>query len=123
MEVFAEKLSEAVKVMAEKLGVAVEKLYPILIRQAYVEGYISLAWVIFGILGIMICGYLFWKSFKSLTTDNNVNDDDARVFVLSISAFIVIVSIAAVIINIGNAIRALANPEWYAIKMILNLIK
>lgn len=127
MEVFAEKLSEAVKVMADKLGVAAEKLYPILIKQAYVEGYINLFYAIMCLLlalvVILIVKHLLKKRNMYKQTNKYNSEDDTYAYGALFASFIATILIVITAGCANWAVRALYNPEWYAIKMILDLVK
>lgn len=148
MEVFAEKLSEAVKVMADKLGVAAEKLYPVLIKQAYIDARLALSWSVIGIamlvfIGIMVhqcyfkvidydgCKYLIQRGYKGIGRYkggrfHTIRSSDWDFGHFAFWALAVIGAFTGLLMfasNLRTCITAFYNPEWHAIKMILDLVK
>ena len=106
--------------LAAKLGVAAEYVYPLMIRQAYVEGVISLLRI------VLVCVYLYglYRAIKWLKEDG-WNADLEFVYMLSLvfAGIAAIAFVAFVPSCIKIAVTAFANPEWYAIQQILKLVK
>lgn len=129
MSTVSEQLIEVIQVVSEKLGVAAEALYPILIKQAYVEGVEVL---IQGLLSLVIAFISLkgvrhiWKSYrKQRLSDKGIDDGEGffmfiGVFLLSlICIFFFVLGVEQVTDSIG----AFLNPEWYALEMLLDKIK
>lgn len=113
--------------LAEKLGVAAERLYPLLVKQAFIDGVMSIVYclicaaVIF--VAVKYCLYLFVKKNGGNDTGWDIAcENGIDTFVVLMIAVTITASLAATVafcINLPTAINALANPEWYAIKKIL----
>lgn len=59
--------------IAEGLGVAVEKIYPILYKQAIIEGVYNLVSILF-LMAIWVVVYKFGKAFKKAATNDFKNN-------------------------------------------------
>jgi hypothetical protein len=112
----AKQVSEVLDVLAQKFGSTVEHLWGILIKQAYVEGIISLVWVIISIIvGTISIKYII-KFFKE-------EDDGWEGMLFAICFGLIALSALVFCLNINDTIRALVNPEFYAIKEIFGQLK
>lgn len=129
MEVFADKLSEAIQVMAEKLGVSAEKLYPILIRQAHIEARLALLWAVIGLAMLIFIGIMIYQFYFKTIDDGGYKTTRSSNWEFGHFAFWALAVIGAFIgliifsDNLHTCITAFYNPEWHAIKMILDLVK
>lgn len=129
MEVFADKLSEAIQVMADKLGVAAEKLYPVLIKQAHIDARFAFLWAAIGLAMLIFIGIMIYQFYFKVidgggykTTRSSDWDSGHIAFWMSavIGAFVGLIMFACNLRTFGTAFY---NPEWHAIKMILDLVK
>jgi len=125
MNNISEQINNIINNLSEKLGVAAEKLYPVLIRQAYVDGVISLL----GILGgLFLCIVPFLVLKIVIKKDKNGNylaeDWDNEWGILWIgNAAPIVAGLVFVCANTATTITAFANPDWYILQMILDKIK
>lgn len=125
-----EQLNLVINNLAEKLGVAADKLYPMLIKQAYIDGIISLIWIAVGLLLLIGNLYLINRYYiqdieverhnyiERVKRSENWEEEHVAFWIISIITLLlgIIMSVG----NVNNCITALNNPEWYAIKTILN---
>jgi len=126
MENISEQVMSVINQIAEKLGIAVEKLYPILRKQATIDGYINIICLVGSIVGLLLSLIYFYKN-----PDNSVDDynETKRIDLFKRGIFIVIMTLSAIgfiaqVIFIKDTIVALFNPDWYIINNILkNLVK
>ena len=132
-------VNEVLQKLAEGLGVAVENLYPILYKQAIIDGVISLLGLISLVL-FWIFIYKFSKGFaKKAKEDYEENGIYSSWFehifmdniFLGISgfffcAFTVIMAIGTILVVpeiVGDVITAFFNTEYHMIENILNKLK
>lgn len=131
-------VNSALEKLAEGLGVAVENLYPILYKQALIDGVISLLGLITLVLFWVFIYKLskgFAKSAKKDYKENGVSYSNSwiehviteRMFqgISSIlfAVFLIIVAVgtfATISGTIGNIITAFFNTEYYMIENILS---
>lgn len=104
--------------LAEKFGTTVEMLWGILIKQAYVEGFrhgaFGMVILIAAIVILIVCYRIYNKSIE-------VDRDD--IGTRFIGWAIALISFFFIIHNFNMMIGYLANPEYYALEMILNLLQ
>ena len=126
----SEQVIEVIDALAAKLGVAAEYLYPLMVRQAYVDGYKGIGALVISI----ICIVVSVKTIHFVCVDKkgrtepriSASDDDAQggwIFVVFMMGIMLIGSIAALSCFYSSTIDALLNPEWYAITNLLKSIK
>ena len=125
-----EKAFEYIDAIAANLGVAAEHVYGTLLRQAMVSGVRSVVYIILCLAVV----YMVIRMLKKVYTDvKDGNNNSIFLDGWDISAAGIIASFAggialfilfiAIIANISNASTALLNPEYWALKEILDTIK
>ena len=124
-----EKAFEYIDAIAANLGVAAEHVYGTLLKQAMVSGLRSVVYIII----CMAVSYLIIKMFKRIYSD--VKEGEEGIFVdsygVSIGGVIalifggiaIVIMFFAIMSDISNATTALLNPEYWALKEILGMIK
>lgn len=114
----SEQIMSVINQMAEKLGVAAEKIYPILKRQAILDGYLYLAIFIIGILGLAIVT----KQIRRIYEKQDSIDCSILTFYMVLLIVLGIIFAIFVIINLltlKDTCTALFNPDWYIFNNIL----
>lgn len=117
-----DKAMEYIDKLAEKLGVAAEHVYGVLVKQQMVSGVIG----IFGMIAaIIFLGIVFTKLLKKGIEHNKVLDSfDTSPYTLVAIFFGAVLGITVIVsffvIPIG--INQIINPEYYAIKEIIDTI-
>ena len=124
-----EKAFEYIDAIAANLGVAAEHVYGALLKQAMVSGLRSVVYIII----CLAVSYLIIKMFKRIYSDVKEGEDSifvdsfgislGGVFAIIIGGVAIIILFFAIMADIGNATTALLNPEYWALKEILNTIK
>ena len=127
------QISQVIDVLAEKLCVAAEYVYPLLVRQSYVDGFIALLQIVLYVMflyglyqGIV---YLFFgkngESKFQEWTDDYIWEPQAVISLIFLifCGIIFIVSTLSMFHIINVAVTALSNPEWYALQKILLLLE
>ena len=113
-----EGVMEALTLIADKLGVATEFIWPILLKQARIEGLYGAFYIIVGlIVNILISRYVIRFVKREW---NGLDDDYEDIIWVSFLMLIPVFVISIVIIaNMGSILTAIFNPEWYVIENIL----
>jgi len=125
MNNISEQINNIINNLSEKLGVAAEKLYPVLIKQAYVDGVISLLGILLGLFFCIVPFLVLKIITKKDKNDNYLAEGWGEEWIMwwSGSILFMIVGLIFVCINIITAITAFANPDWYILQMILDKIQ
>lgn len=120
----SEQIMSVVNQMAEKLGVAAEKVYPILLRQAYIVGFRELIMsIIFSILGFISIKTLL-KTIRNPKVDSCGEWSEETGFKIFATGILSFACVLWVLRSINTIITALLNPDWYIINNLLKqLIK
>ncbi len=116
-----EELLERLDLLAAKLGVAVEHLYVVLTNQGYVEGFLALGFATVSFTILVIAAIQLFKNV-SLVAKADMNDEVEY----GIKAFFWgFATIASAVLTAGNAvnIKYLFNPEYFALREILKLVR
>lgn len=106
--------------VAEKLGVAVQGLWQVLVSQAFVAGVTGVVfWVV-----ALISGYLMYRASLRLRASFDGDDNfDGPWMILTI--VLTVLTVALVIHNLATlslVITAFANPEYWALMRIKEII-
>jgi hypothetical protein len=120
-KVFA-KVTQYIDALAAKLGVAAEHVYGVLVRQQVAEGIVDI------VVGTLILAVLIFASMvliKKVELPRIVDEFDllGYVFVAAISLLIIGLPGGYAVSEISDGIKHVINPEYYAIREILNAIK
>ena len=107
------QLNTVIDNLANKLGVAADKVWPMLIRQAHIDGakYI-IGFIVFGIIAAVLwaVGIHAWRD------DNEYEGGWCLGIALSISV------VWALMLVLGNWPQAVWNPEYYALQKVLGML-
>ena len=104
------------KPLAEQLGVAVEKLWSVLLTQAPISGFFNLIFYIV-VIGIAYFTYRTW-----LWAHKNVakNSADEILYLISVTLFILVVALVLIsITSLHVTVAAFFNPEYWALREVL----
>lgn len=142
-----EQVMELLKSMATSLGVAVEYLWATLVRQQYAEGVTDIVWVAIEVVILIFIAIYAPKltkraddEYKRLGVDRKVNGTgfDGSTWVPSfqedrwnalrkgipIGACVIgIILLIGIGIDVTTGIQRLINPDYFALKEILNVIQ
>ncbi len=115
-----DKALELIEKLALKLGTTADQLMDILVKQAYVNAHIEIAWTVFfvvfsvvGLLGIRRAV----KMYRSETVDEGV--------MMSIFFVLSVITIAfsfETMKSISATISCFSNPEYWALQRILEML-
>ncbi len=112
--------------LAQKLGTTSEYLWTVLLTQAP----ISATTTLLQILLILLFGLCLWKVHKRLMKKKDDFSDNAYdkfgdgvSILMAIGAIVFVGMLVVCIFGIGDVINGYFNPEYWALKEILNSIK
>jgi hypothetical protein len=66
----ADQVNLVLKTLAEGFKTSVDKLYPVLIKQAYIDGYMKLLWSILWFVLFVVCVVVIVRSIKAIKKIN-----------------------------------------------------
>ncbi|PGA05545.1 hypothetical protein [Bacillus mycoides] len=122
-----DKVFQYIDALADKLGVAVERVYEVMYKQMIVEGIISAVTAVISILIITVGTKYFLKLMNYLRekAEDTYEDRWSVLIVISwiIYLILLVISIISLYIDIPMAIGKLANPEYYLMKDIMEMVK
>lgn len=135
----AEQINAVIDNLASKLGVAADKLWPILLKQAYVDGIINIVGLCFGLSCLIVSLALIYRFFiaeielASRTWNEIVEKtrgkrsaewDEERVAIFCVCVGIAIaIGLIFAGVSVVNGVTCFINPEWYALQKILSELK
>jgi hypothetical protein len=112
-------LEKAIGLLSEKLGMAADMIYPLLVRQMRIDTLWDIFWI--ALSGVAI--FWIWRWFKWVARTDLSNEYGAVVLHYAgivIGMFVVIGIIMTCAYEIGNI---LLNPELYALNSLINKFK
>lgn len=114
------KTAELIEKLAQKLGTTSEYLWGVLINQAKVSAFTSLVLVVF----TLIFGIVLYKLHKRFSKKGTYNElDDLTVAPMVVLALVFVISLGCSAYKIPNIINGFLNPEYWALKEVLDQIK
>lgn len=116
-------INQALEQLAIAFNTTVDKLYPILIKQAYVSAVTSIITVI---VMVVIWVAMYHVCFKKvgITREGPFNEFSFNSFVtITVFGVYSVIAMIGVIVEIYSIPTALLNPEYWALKQILDAIR
>ena len=119
----AEQINQVIDMVAEKLGVAVDAVYPMLINQAKV--FCGTYHITLWIIGIAIPMMLVFSILYYKANHPRWNESMENIAVAGLRVFGLVLFVAAMIaaMDCKDYLTALYNPEWWAVEYVTRLIK
>ena len=114
----ANKAFEYIDAIAAKMGVAAEHVYGILVRQQLAEG---IAYSLLTTLAVIVFAVAYTKLFKAYRKCDGYGDE-AFIYALIFGGILGLVIVITWFFVFPNGIMKIVNPEYYAIKEILNAL-
>jgi chromate transport protein ChrA len=120
----SDKFGNYINELAKQLGVAATHVYGVLVRQQYVEALSALITdAVYVAILILLC-VIFSKMWKrALRAKDNGDSAFAMSFISFFFTAGMIVAIIFLLADIKNSLTRLLNPEYYALKDIMNFIQ
>lgn len=119
------ELTQLLQQLAEKLGTTTEYLWSVLIQQAP----ISAATTLLQIIIIVIAGFFLYKLHRKFSKKSEAgrsmywDHEEALEAPMIIAAIIWVIFCIILFFHINNMITGFLNPEYWALKEILDTIK
>ncbi|WP_410988681.1 hypothetical protein [Bacillus cereus] len=123
-----DKAFQYLDAVAEKLGVAVDKVYEVMYKQMIVEGIMHAVTAVTSVAIVTFGLKYFLKTLSYLHEKSDDNWNESRwdiliVVVWIVYVILVIMSIISLYLDIPMAIGKLVNPEYYMIEEIKDMLK
>jgi hypothetical protein len=113
-------IAPVIEGIAQKLGVAAEHLWGVMIRQNYVEGITGMIWGGIWLILAVVIGFIAKHIYK-IAIDK---DDDDYQFTCMFWGSIVVLLLLVISCTVFTAsIKQFINPEYYAFMNIINSFK
>lgn len=109
VNLFVEKISTA-------FGVAADKVWPMLIHQTQMEGWLALIVCLLGILSPFVLLFVFFRFMYQQKTEEAIN------FIMAIAGVMTGIFFIVSVILLQDAALRIANPEYYALVKISELV-
>lgn len=109
-----EQTNQLLRELAEKLGTTTEYLWLVLVRQAPISAWTTLISIV---ITILLCsGLIVWVNRKIKA---NEGANDWHICCMGLSAVVLVITFAAILIELPMIVAGLTNPEYWALKQIL----
>jgi len=116
-ELLFKKLEEIGIIITEATKVGIEHFYPLALQRAVIIGWLDLGTAF--LLGIFIIIAIIFLN-RLMKKEDRYNDHEATIFFL---IFSIVVATVFICVGICTGIIRILNPEWYAVKEIINLVE
>ena len=115
-----EELTGVLEQLAIKLGTTTEYLWNVLISQARISAITDLIYIIL----ISIIGIIIYKVHKKLMKEEKYDYyEEPLIAVMVIISLVWAILFIAFFFSIGNIINGFLNPEYWALKEVLSVVK
>ncbi len=122
-----EQINSVVNNLAEKLGVAVEYIFEILIKQARIDACVKILYFLICLILLVIGCRVAWHCYKQIRNIdiNKISDETAGYLaaLVAIGVLLILPGIFGGIEQLSNILTGFVNPEYKAIEMILDQIR
>lgn len=109
---------ELIEKLTTELGVAAEFLWAVLVRQGYVEG----AYSILMIVGAGALSYVAYRLAKKANSVDAMNDVDLQMAYVMGCVLAIATATIVFIVGVGTS-RYLFNPEYFALREVIDMLK
>lgn len=122
-EVVVDKIAAYINELAAQLGVAAEYIYPMIVRQMFIEGVVyAITSIVFLALTFFLWRYLIKNARKFWDTSYKTDSEFLMILGYVITGIISIVVTIVAIGTLPDALMQIFNPEYYAIKNIIEMV-
>jgi len=120
-EIMHKEVEAVLNVLAERFGTTVELLWAILIKQQFVEAIMGAIACLVSLSVIIVLAFALVAYYKKGKFHEFVYDNDLEPPVVIIGLIAFITTLTIFLCNIGPTIGKFINPEYYALRVILQL--
>ena len=111
-----QKAENALDAIADKLGTGIDHFWPLFIKQQWADGIISIIIFVLIMMFFILLSYISYKNYK-----NGPNPDTGLILTLALLATALVGLL--VVYELRTGILQILNPEYYALKEIMELMK
>jgi len=130
MDNTASQINSVIDNLANKLGTTVSNVYPMLVKQAAVDAWVNLTFMILSMIAIITTIIYTYKTYAGYDSDGNCAYTKAerkgqeKVIVITTIALCILSFIGLIVILccFNDTITAFANPQYYALQKLLDII-
>jgi hypothetical protein len=118
------KVFEIIEKLSDQLGTTSNQVFEVLTNQMFIRGIHGIIWAVFClivIIGLIYLIKLLWVHYMGENISNS-NQEFATLIML-VSGIGIIIFTVVLFVNINSAIGNFYNPQYYALKEIVDLIK
>jgi len=116
---YGEKVTNAIEQLAAKIGAGVDYFWPLFVKQQAVDGWVSLIVV----TGVFLVSLVYLILSRNRWHDTRANDISWYGVVGICAVFVLCISVAVFFVEGVSGVKQIMNPEYYAIKEIMQMIK
>lgn len=117
-----ETITKYIDQLAKSLNVASEHVYEALLKQAMVSGIIALVWAVVMLAATIALILVVRRAWIRAQEDPYFDSGDAAV-VTGVNGVIIFLVVCFGLYTVEYGLTALLNPEYWAIKEVLNAVK
>ena len=110
-----EVVTTALQPLVDKLGTTAQYVWGLQVKQAYVDGFVALGWLMFG---IFLC-VLSLLLVKHLNKEEYIDIGDIVIFLIPVF----VTGLGFILINFPTILNCFINPEYYALQQFIKLVK
>ena len=110
-----EVVTTALQPLADKLGTTAQYVWGLQVKQAYVDGFIALGCLMFGIF-LCVLSVLLAKHFSK---EEHMETDD----IVIILSPVFVIGLGFILMTFSTVLNCFINPEYYALQQIIKLVK
>lgn len=115
------EFANLVETVAKKLGVTIEKVYPILQQRMMYDMHMDIFWIIFSLIIIGLCGFFSYKAYQRNKGDAFWEDDDVVITIICV--VIAIVNLVVVICCASEVVYIFQSPDYYMLQLLKSIIR
>ena len=112
-----EKITTLLEQLANQIGVTVEQVFPWLVRQQFLEAICNIIIYIFLLISLPIITY---KAYNK-TEEWEAPTIPGMICIISLIAFSVVYMLC--LVDMSNNITQIFNPEYHALKNLMEMVK
>lgn len=118
-----DKLKEVMQPVADKIGQGAQFGWGVVLRQQYVTAYLGLFWMFVGVIGMLCFIALMRFAIKGYKKSSDYNSQDEYTVLAIVSGIFTTICTIIALSGATVAITHFLNPDYYAIKFFLDLVK
>lgn len=115
-------VNQVLEQLAQAFNTTVDKLYPILIKQAYVEAIVNIVTVIVFVAAWYVLYRIFFKRIGVKKDRYGMGMEDTSIFMVLVFSLFSVISFVVILVSLVSIPTQLINPEYWALKQVLDAL-